>query len=100
MLHAFLDFLFHALRGGLVVAFRGAEIVLHDEMFRKIMRVLVAAAVPEPLGSWIMRVAQMLRHGKGAAGANVRQCRVDGAEDLLAALRNIVGVDGVQLVKA
>jgi len=29
-----------------------------------------------------------------------RQFRVDGAEDLLAALRNIVGVDGVQLVKA
>ena len=29
-----------------------------------------------------------------------RQFRVDGAEDLLAALRNIVGVDGVQFVKA
>jgi hypothetical protein len=29
-----------------------------------------------------------------------RQFRVDGAEDLLGALRNIVGIEGVQLVKA
>ena len=84
MLHAFLDSLFQALRGGLEEAFLRAEIILHDEMFRKIVSVLVAAAVPEPLGSGIMRVAQMLRHGKGATGANVRQCRVDGGDDGIA----------------
>ena len=43
-------------------------------------------------------------NGGGAGNETVRlrsrQFRVDGADDLLGALRNIVGIEGVQLVKA
>src|SRR5690348_2428398 len=62
-LDAVLDFLFHALLGRLVVTLFRAQIILHDEMLRMIVRVLVSDAVAQSFRAFVMRIAQMLGHG-------------------------------------
>src|SRR5437867_6798396 len=72
-LDALLDFLFNALLGRLVIALGRAEIVLHDEMAGKIVRVLIALAVTEPFGARIMGITHMLRDFEGTAGFDIIQ---------------------------
>src|SRR5258705_6264572 len=71
--HPLLDFLFHALIGWRVVMLVGAQVILRGEMIRMVVRVLVTFAVAEAFGALVMRVAQVSRHGEGAAGADVVQ---------------------------
>src|SRR5579883_2428126 len=67
-LDAFLDFLFHALVGRLVIPLVRAEIILRHKMLGMVVRILISLAVAEPFRAGVMRVAQMLGHRERATG--------------------------------
>src|SRR5438270_3781089 len=64
LLDSFLNLLLDALLGRLVIAFVGAQIILHYEMFRMIMGIFIADAVSQPFRALVMRIPQMLGHGQ------------------------------------
>ena len=80
VLQSFLDFLFHTLLGGFVVALGRAEIILRHEMVFAVVCVLVAHAVAEGLRAFVVAVAQMFRHGERAAGFHVGERGINGGD--------------------
>src|SRR5687767_5620820 len=68
---AFFDFFLHALVGRLVVALGGAKVILRDEMVGMVVGVVVAFAVAEAFGAFVMSIAEVFGDGEGAAGFDV-----------------------------
>src|ERR1051326_407721 len=70
---ALFDFLLDALIAWPVITFGFSQIILRNVMLGKVMSVFVAFAVAEALCALVMRVTQVLGHGKGTARLNIFQ---------------------------
>src|SRR5688500_16275172 len=57
LVQSILYLLFDALLGRLVISLLGAQIILRHEMAGMVVRVLIALAVAEAFGAFVMRIA-------------------------------------------
>src|ERR1044071_4601218 len=83
-LNAFFDFVFGSLIARLIIFSGGAEVILGNKVFRKIMRIFVALSMSKAFCALVVGVPQMLRDGQRASRFYIFDGAINGHDGAVA----------------